>query len=73
MSLILNTTYHWQLPNGAELHSGDRVELYFKEQWVAGRVEYQPRKHYMLVLDDGQELPMSEDLMVRSIKHKVLP
>ena len=72
MSLILNSTYHWQLPGGAELHSGDRVELFLDGQWTAGRIEYKPRKHYMLILDDDQELPVTEELQVRPIKQKLL-
>ncbi len=70
MSLIMNTTYHWQLPDGMELYSGDLIELCVNGSWIPGRIEYRPRKHYMLILDDGQEWPITEELNVRWLERK---
>ncbi len=66
MSLTLNATDHWQLPDGGELHSGERIELLLDGVWVPGVIEYRPRRHYILILEDGQEQPISEHLVVRS-------
>ncbi len=66
MSLTLNETDHWQLPDGGELHSGECIELLWDGVWIPGRIEYRPRRHYVLILDDGQERAINENLVVRS-------
>ena len=65
MSLTVNSTRHWQLPDGFELHSGDRVELYEKGQWLPGRIEYRPKKEYVLILDRGDLIEITADLVIR--------
>ncbi|HEY3344190.1 MAG TPA: DUF5348 domain-containing protein [Anaerolineaceae bacterium] len=70
MSMILNETEHWQLPDGGELHSGEFVEVLAENGWIPGRIEYRPRRHYVLVLDDGQEWAITADLVVRSRDRK---
>ena len=65
MSLVMNTRNHWQLPDGGELQSGDRIELLLNDAWIPGRIEFKPRREYVLVLDDGQERDISEELVLR--------
>ncbi len=65
MSLTLNATHHWQLPDGGELYSGECIEMYLNGRWFPGRIEYRPGRQYLLILDDGREWPISEDLTVR--------
>jgi hypothetical protein len=65
MSLVKNATNHWQLPDGGELYSGDLIELYVNNAWIPGRIEFRPRRQYILILDNGQEFDMSEDLTLR--------
>jgi hypothetical protein len=66
MSLKMNETNHWQLPDGGELHSGEQIELLIDGKWVPGVIEYRPRRSYVLILEDGQERAISEHLEVRS-------
>ncbi len=70
MNLILNNTYHWQLPSGAELYSGEAIELYRDGSWVPGRIEYRPRRHYILILETGEEVSITEDLQLRALERK---
>ena len=65
MSLTVNSTRHWQLPDGFELLSGDRVEFYENGEWFPGRIEYRPRIEYVLVLDRGELVELSTDLVLR--------
>jgi hypothetical protein len=70
MSVMLNETEHWQLPDGGELYSGELVELLLDGSWVPGRVEYRPRRRYVLILDDGRERAITQDLVLRSRDRK---
>jgi len=65
MSLKLNESRHWQLPNGAELRSGDQVEMYQDERWIPGEISYHPRRDYQIQLDNGQIFDLSEQLTLR--------
>jgi hypothetical protein len=65
MNLILNKTDHWVLPGGAELHIGDLVEVQLEGKWVKGQVYYKPRKSYMLQLEDGREMVICSELVIR--------
>ncbi len=65
MTLVMNSTSHWQLPDGGELYSGDLIELFMDGSWIPGRIEIRSRKGYVLVLDNGQEKEISEDLILR--------
>ncbi|HEX9013257.1 MAG TPA: DUF5348 domain-containing protein [Anaerolineaceae bacterium] len=68
MSLILNETAHWQMPDGGELHSGERIEVLLEGSWVAGRIEYRPRREYVLVLEGGEERAVEESLVLRPVE-----
>jgi hypothetical protein len=70
MGMILNETEHWQLPDGGELHSGEFVEVLAETGWIPGRIDYRPRRRYVLVLDDGQEWTITPDLVLRSRDRK---
>lgn len=70
MNLMQNDTFHWQLPDGFELHSGDRVEIFRTGDWIPGRVEYRPRREYLIELDDGEEVALDEDLTIRVVGRK---
>jgi hypothetical protein len=71
MSLVMNTRNHWQLPDGGELHSGDLIEVYINDSWISGRIEYKPRREYVLVLDNGQVWDICEGLNLRWREPKV--
>ncbi len=70
MGLILNETYHWQLPDGGELHSGEPAELLLNGVWVPCRIEYRPRRAYVLILENGQEYPIHEGLVIRPVERR---
>ena len=66
MGLTLNSTHHWQLPDGGQLYSGESIEVLLNGSWVGGRIEYRPLRSYVLILENGQEMTISEDLEVRT-------
>jgi hypothetical protein len=70
MSLILNNTDHWQLSDDGELYSGEPIELHRDEQWIPGRIEYRPRKGYVLILESGEEVPIHPDLEIRAVERR---
>jgi hypothetical protein len=65
MSLFLNKTGHWQLPDGFELHSGDAVEIYLDGQWIPAEINYRPPNRYQIRFENGQTMEISEDLDFR--------
>ncbi len=65
MGLVMSASNHWQLADGGDLYSGDLIELYLDGAWIPGRVEFRPRKEYILVLDNGQVWEITEDLVLR--------
>jgi len=67
MSLMQNETHHWQLPNGAQLHSGDTIELYQDGCWMQGEINYHPSKQYQIRLKNGQIVEITEHLTLRLI------
>lgn len=65
MSLNLNRSEHWEIPGGAELHIGDQVEIYLEGKWLAGRIGFRPAIKYVVILNDGREIRMSDQLEIR--------
>ncbi len=65
MNLIQNESLHWQITGGAELHSGDQVELYQNGRWFRGEIQYRPRWKYLVRLENGQIFDLNEQLSVR--------
>jgi hypothetical protein len=70
MSLVLNDTDHWQHSEDGELYSGEPIELYRNERWIPGRIEYRPRKGYILILEGGEEVLIHPGLEIRAIDRR---
>lgn len=65
MNLILNNAQHWQVPGGAEIHTGDFVEVYQDSVWAEGQVIYRPRRGYAVRLKDGREVKLDPEVELR--------
>jgi len=68
MSLKINATGHWELATGAELHSGDQVELFKDEQWIQGEIQYHPRRGYQIRLKNGQVFDLCQEITLRILR-----
>jgi hypothetical protein len=72
MSMVLNDSGHWQLPDGSELWAGDRVEILMNNCWIPGEVYYHPKCEFQIRLENGLsfEISAAHTIMISNCQHQ---
>jgi hypothetical protein len=72
MSIVLNDSGHWQLPDGSELWAGDRVDILMNDRWIPGEVYYHPKCEFQIRLENGQsfEISTADTIRITNCHHQ---